>query len=119
MYERNSIDDKLKDKPNGFIHETTNIPKMVRKLQYKVNCYWSSFAKCYLNKLRQFHIYRGKKNPERIELCELEMGEVVLVKEDFKVLRNVWKLRKVAKGRVNRKGLRWEHSWCKTAYSIK
>ena len=52
-----------------------------------------SFAKCYLNELRQFHIYRSKKQSGSI--CELEMGDIVLMKEDSKVPRNVWKLRKV------------------------
>ena len=63
---------------------------MVRKLQDKINCYWSSFAECYLNELRQFHIYRSKKQSG--SSCELEMGDIVLIKEDFKVSRNVWKL---------------------------
>ena len=66
---------------------------MVRKLQDKINCYWSSFAKCYLNELRQFHIYRSKKQSG--SSCELEMGDIVLIKEDFKVPRNVWRLGKV------------------------
>ena len=57
---------------------------MVRKLQDKINCYSSSFAKSYLNELRQFHIYRGKKQSG--SSCELEMGDIVLIKEDFKVL---------------------------------
>ena len=49
MYGRNLIDYKLKDKCNGFTHESTNIPKMVRKLQDKINYYWSSFAiQCFI-----------------------------------------------------------------------
>ena len=92
MYGRNLIDHKLKEKHNGLIPESTNIPKMVRKLQDKINCYWSSFAKCYLNELRQFHIYRRRQSGSS---CELEMGDIVLIKEDFKVPRNVWKLGKV------------------------
>ena len=93
MYGRNLIDHKLREKHNGLIPESTNIPKMVRKLQDKINCYWSSFAKCYLNELRQFHIYRSKRQSG--SSCELEMGDIVLIKEDFKVPQNVWKLGKV------------------------
>ena len=44
MYGRNLIDHKLKEKYNGLIPESTNILKMVRKLQDKISCYWSSFA---------------------------------------------------------------------------
>ena len=61
MYGRNLIDQKLREKHNGLIPESTTIPKLVRKLQGKIICYWSKFAKYYLNELRQFHIYRGKK----------------------------------------------------------
>ena len=43
--------------------------------------------------MRQFHIYRSKKQSG--SSCELEMGDIVLIKEDFKVPRNVWKLGKV------------------------
>ena len=64
---------------------------MVRKLQVKINCYWSSFAKCYLKELRQFHIYRSKKQSGLC--CELEMGDIILIKDDFKVPRNVWQLK--------------------------
>ena len=67
--------------------------KMLRKLQDNIDCYWWSFAKCYLNDLRQFHIYRSKKQSRWS--CELEMGDIVLIKEDFKVPRNVWKLGRV------------------------
>ena len=54
MYGRNLIDYKLKEKRNGFTRESTDTPKMVRKLQYRTNCYWSSFAKCDLNEPRNF-----------------------------------------------------------------
>ena len=87
---------------------------MVRNLQDKINCYWLSFAKCHLNELRQFHIYRSKKQSG--SNCELEMVGKVLIKEDFNVPRNVLKLGEVVE--VNKRH-RWEHSWCKTAYSIK
>ena len=93
MCGRNLIDHKSREKHNGLIPELTNIPKMMRKLQEKIKCYWSSFAKCYLSELRQFHIYRSKKWSG--SSCELEMGEIVLMKEDLKVPRNVWKLGKV------------------------
>ena len=83
MYGRILIDDKLKNKLNGFTRESTNIAEMVRKLQDKINCYWSSFSKCYLSELRQFHIYCRKKQSG--SSCQLEMEEIVLNKEDFKV----------------------------------
>ena len=84
---------------------------MVRKLQGKTNCYWSSFAKCYLNELRQFHIYRSKRQSG--SSCELEMEDIVLIKEDFKVPRNVWKLelvKELVKGCRVSKRQRWEIS---------
>ena len=84
IYRRNLIDHELREKRNGLIPEWTNIPKMVRKLQDKINCYWWSFAKSYLNELRQFHTYRGKKQSG--SSCELEMEDIVLIKEDSKVL---------------------------------
>ena len=83
MYGRFLINYKLKNKRNGFAHESANIPEMVRKLQDKINCYWSSFSKCYLNELRQFHIYCRKKQSG--SSCKLEIEEIVLNKEDFKV----------------------------------
>ena len=83
----------MKDERNVFTHGSANTPKMVRKLQDKINSYWLSFAKCYLNRLRQFHIYRCKKQSG--SSCELKMGDIVLIKEDFKVPRNVWKLEEV------------------------
>ena len=83
MYGRILIDYKLKNKRNGFTRESSNIPEMVRKLQEKTNCYWSSFSKCYLHELTQFRIYCRKKQSG--SSCELEMGEIVLNKEDFKV----------------------------------
>ena len=58
-YGRNLIDYKLKNTHNGFTPESNDILKMVRKLQDKVN--WLRFAKRYLNKMRQYHIYRRKK----------------------------------------------------------
>ena len=83
MYGRNLIDHKLREKHNELIPESTNIPKMMRKLQDKTNCYWLSFAKWYLNELRQFHIYRSNKQSG--SSCKLEMGDIVLINEDFKV----------------------------------
>ena len=50
--------------------------------------------------MRQFHIYRSKKQSGLS--CELEIGDIVLIKEDFKVPRNMWKLGKaveLVKGR--------------------
>ena len=117
MYGRNLTDHKLREKPNGLIPESTNILKMVRKLQDKINCCWSSFAKFYLNELRQFHLYCKKKQSG--SSCELEMGDIVLIKEDFKVPRNVWKPGKAVELVKARDGKTWENLLCKTAYSIK
>ena len=73
---RNLTDYKLKNTHNRFTPESNDNLKMVRKLQDKVNCYWLRFAKRYLNKMRQYHIYRRKK--QSWSTCELEMGDIVL-----------------------------------------
>ena len=52
------------------------------------------FFESYLNELRQHHIYRSAKaNSNR--RCNLQNGDVVVIKEDFKVPQNEWKLGKV------------------------
>ena len=71
-----------------------HVSKCFRKLQTDLNNYWTCFSKSYLNELRQHHIYRSAKaNSNR--RCNLQNGDVVVIKEDFKVPRNEWKLGKV------------------------
>ena len=94
LYGRNLLTYKVNNDYHIKNEQTSHVSKRFRKLQTDLNNYWTCFSKSYLNELRQHHIYRSAKaNSNR--RCNLQNGDVVVIKEDFKVPRNEWKLGKV------------------------
>ena len=66
--------------------------KRVKTLQLTLNQFWNRFRTEYLGQLREKHSYvKGKFNND----CNIEVGDVVLIKEDKFVPRGQWR-----KGRV-------------------
>ena len=84
LYGWNLLTFKVNNEYHIKNEQTSHVSKRFRKLQTDLNNYWTCFSKSYLNALRQHHIYRtAKANSNR--RCNLQNGDVVVIKEDFKV----------------------------------
>ena len=80
---------------NRFEH-TTTIPeefssKRCRFIKTTLSHFWNRFRKEYLGELRQKHIYNQTKTKQPI----VNLGDVVLIKDDIPTPRSQWKLGRI------------------------
>ena len=66
--------------------------KRVQHQQKLVNDFWKRFSNTYLNEIRQRHLYTNKKTAAD---SQLEINDVVLIKDDIPLPRAQWKIGKV------------------------
>ena len=90
MYERNITNvNRLEEE---FINTKSDCLKRMRLLQTSVEHFWKKFFSVYLNELRQYDLYRKKNH----HVPELNIDDVVLIKEDNNTPRYLWRIGRVA-----------------------
>ena len=58
IYGQNIFQKTLQNTPKDL----KSLPRRVKYLQTSMNSYWNRFTSCYLNELRQRHLYKKSKN---------------------------------------------------------
>ena len=93
----NKVDLKIK---TGEFVQSTVIPietsKQVKYLQRVLEMYWNRFKSVYLAELREYHMYT--KSRKRVdENNRLQIGDVVIIKDDKITPRSSWRNGRVEK----------------------
>ena len=70
-----------------------HLTKRIQYLQTTMQSYWNHFRHVYLSRLREHHMYVSKRKTKTDNV--LDVGDVVIIKEDNVVPRSSWKMGKV------------------------
>ena len=101
MFGRNVLTDStLKPNDNDIDLSVQDCSKRLKYIRKLIENYWKKFSSTYLNELRQMHIYRKSKSGTQ----KLELGDVVLIRDDNYLPRQKWRLGKIEELVIGRDG---------------